>query len=75
MTVEAITSAALALPDASRAELVETLIRSLEESVAANHWPEWRAEIESRIDAYDRGEMKSYSREEVMQYLEEDTSK
>jgi putative addiction module component (TIGR02574 family) len=75
MTVEAITSAALALPDASRAELVEKLIQSLDESVSAKYWPEWQTEIEDRIAAYDRGEMKSYSREEVMQNLEDDTSK
>jgi len=63
MTIETITSAALALPPESRAELVETLLRSLDESVSVKFRAEWEAEIEDRIDAYDRGEMKAYSRE------------
>ena len=74
MTVETITSAALALPPESRAELVETLLRSLDESVSAKYWAEWEAEIDDRIAAFDRGEMKTYSREEVMRLLEEDSA-
>lgn len=74
MTIEAITSAALALPSESRAELAETLLRSLEDSISAKYWAEWEVEIERRITAYDRGEMKSYSREEVMRMLDEDAA-
>lgn len=74
MTIEAITSAALALPPESRAELVETLLRSLDDSVSAKYWPEWEVEIEDRIAAYDRGEMQSHSWEDVMRSLEEDAS-
>ncbi len=70
MTVESITSAALALPEESRAQLVETLLNSLDDSVSAKYWDEWKVEIAERIAAYDRGEMKSYSREEVMHCLE-----
>lgn len=73
MTMEAIASAALALPEESRAQLIETLIRSLDDSVSAKHWPEWKAEVADRLAAYDRGEAKSYSREEVMRYLDEDS--
>jgi putative addiction module component (TIGR02574 family) len=72
MTVEAITSAALALPHDARAELVETLMHSLDDSVSAKYWAEWEAEIDARIAAYDRGEMKAYSREEVTRVLDED---
>jgi putative addiction module component (TIGR02574 family) len=72
MTVEAITSAALALPEESRIELVETLLRSLNDSVSAKYWAEWEVEIADRIAAYDRGEMQSYSREEVMRFLDQD---
>ena len=74
MTIEAITSAALALPSESRAELAETLLRSLDDSDSAKYWAEWEVEIERRIAAYDRGEMKSYSREEVMRMLDEDAA-
>jgi len=74
MTIEAITSAALALPTESRAELAETLLRSLDDSHSAKYWAEWEVEIERRIAAYDRGEMKSYSREEVMRMLDEDAA-
>ena len=65
MSTEAITSAALALPPESRAELVDTLLRSLdpqENGIAEA----WAGEAADRIAAYERGEMKSLSREEVM---------
>jgi putative addiction module component (TIGR02574 family) len=75
MTIEAITSAALALPHETRAELVETLIRSLDDAEAAKYWAEWQVEIEARLAAYDRGEMKAHSREEVMRILQEDAAK
>jgi putative addiction module component (TIGR02574 family) len=74
MTIEAITSAALALPHESRAELAETLLRSLDDSVAAKYWAEWEVEIQSRIAAYDRGELHTYSREEAMRFLDEDAA-
>jgi putative addiction module component (TIGR02574 family) len=74
MTIETITAAALALPPESRAELAETLLRSLDDSMSVKYWAEWEAEIEDRIAAYERGEMPSYSREEVMRRLEEDVS-
>lgn len=66
MTVEAITAAALALPPEDRATLAETLIVSLDPSDALKYHAEWEAEIEDRINAYRRGEMKLIPREEVM---------
>ena len=68
MTTESITSAALALPPASRAELVDTLLRSLEsqEQEIAQAWAD---EAEDRLAAYDRGEIRSRTREEVSEAL------
>jgi len=72
MTVEVLTEAALALPPETRAELAETLLHSLDETTADRYWQQWEAEIDQRIAAFDRGEMKSYSREELEQFLEAD---
>ncbi|MFN0019382.1 MAG: addiction module protein [Pirellulaceae bacterium] len=66
MTTESITSAALALPPESRAELVDTLLRSLN-PLEAGFQKAWEDEAEDRLAAFDRGEMKSISREEVME--------
>jgi putative addiction module component (TIGR02574 family) len=33
---------------------------------------EWRAEIDRRLKAFERGEMETYSREEVMRELDAD---
>lgn len=71
MTVEAITSAALALPPESRAALAETLLASLDPPIELKYREEWEKEIEDRIDAYERGEMETVSREEVMRQLGE----
>lgn len=69
MTIESITSAALALPPESRAALVETLLASLETPLEIKHFAAWEQEIEDRIDAYERGELETVSREEVMRQL------
>jgi putative addiction module component (TIGR02574 family) len=74
MTAEAIATAALALPPESRAALAEALLSSLEPPIDIKYREEWEQEIEDRLDAYDRGEMKAYSREEVMRLLEEDAA-
>jgi putative addiction module component (TIGR02574 family) len=66
MTTEFITSAALALPPESRAELADTLLRSIEnQEIELQN--AWTAEIDDRLAAFDRGEMKTLSREEVME--------
>jgi putative addiction module component (TIGR02574 family) len=69
MTTEAITSAALALPPESRAALAEVLLASLDSPLEIKYRQEWEQEIEDRIDAYERGEMETVSREEVMRRL------
>lgn len=69
MSTEAITSAALALPPESRAVLAEVLLASLELPIETKYRQEWEKEIEDRIDAFERGEMETYSLEEVMREL------
>jgi putative addiction module component (TIGR02574 family) len=69
MTIESITSAALALPPESRAALAETLLASLETPLEITHRAAWEQEIEDRIDAYERGELETISREEIMRQL------
>ena len=67
MTTEAITAAALALPPKERATLAETLLGSLDfDWSEVAYAKEWQQEIEERIDAYERGEMKVFPIEEVM---------
>ncbi|MBF0282640.1 MAG: addiction module protein [Zetaproteobacteria bacterium] len=55
----------LALDAPSRAELVDELLASLDQPDQAIDTL-WAAEAESRIDAYDRGEIGSVSVHEVM---------
>jgi len=56
---------ALSLGAPKRAELVDELLASLDQPDQAID-ALWAEEAESRIDAYDRGEMKSVSVHEVM---------
>jgi len=56
---------ALSLDAPSRAELVDELLASLDRPDAEAD-ALWAEEAESRIDAYDRGEIKSVSVHEVM---------
>ena len=65
-TGKAITEAVLSLPYEVRAELVETIIESLHTEIDPAWKDAWVREAERRLKAYDRGEMKSYPREEVM---------
>lgn len=65
-TNKAITEAVLSLPYEARAELVETIIESLHAEIDPARKEAWVREAERRLEACDRGEMKSYTREEVM---------
>lgn len=47
-----------------RAELAESLLASIREPIA-NVEAAWADEIERRVAAYDRGEMKAYAAEDV----------
>jgi putative addiction module component (TIGR02574 family) len=66
--VEAIAQAALKLPAAERAVLIDQLLRSLDRPD-----PEidraWAGEVEARIDAIDRGEMALFDADAVLTEL------
>jgi putative addiction module component (TIGR02574 family) len=76
MTIEMITSAALALPPESRAVLAEALLDSLDPSDdiissddSTTFREEWEREIEDRIDAFERGEVQAIPLDEVMRSI------
>jgi putative addiction module component (TIGR02574 family) len=56
---------ARALSDEERARLALSLIESLEPAEAGDVEAAWRAEIEARLAAYDRGEVKAIPADEV----------
>ncbi len=51
-------------PD-ERAHLAEVLLESLHVTPMSEIETEWKREIESRVAAYDRGEVQTYSAEDV----------
>ena len=51
-------------PD-ERAHLAEVLLESLQDTSLVDIKTEWEREIESRVAAFDRGELPTYSAEEV----------
>jgi putative addiction module component (TIGR02574 family) len=65
-TAQQILKAALGLPAVDRAELIERLFRSFDASVDGHTDTPWSVEIESRIDAYDKGELAASPAEDVM---------
>lgn len=60
---------ALALPEADRADIAATLIRSLETETDADADAMWAAEIQRRLDAIDRGEVRLVPWDDVMREL------
>ncbi|HXD32031.1 MAG TPA: addiction module protein [Pyrinomonadaceae bacterium] len=58
----------LTLPDSERARLAEQLLESLEPQSEHNR-KVWAEEAESRIDAFERGELNAVSGEEVFARL------
>ena len=65
MTLKELEIQAKSLSPEDRASLAETLLESLQETPISEIEAAWDQEIESRIAAYDRGELKSISAEEV----------
>jgi hypothetical protein len=63
MTSTALVEQALALPHADSSYVAERLISSLEDERPLS--PDWRAEIERRVARRERGESRTYNREEV----------
>jgi putative addiction module component (TIGR02574 family) len=64
-----IVSDALLLPPRSRAKLAEQLLESLDDPKQKEIDRLWADEVENRIDAYERGELKVIPGEEVFRRL------
>ena len=60
---------ALSLPRRSRAKLAQQLLESLDDPKQREIDRLWADEAEDRIDAYERGELKSIPGEEVFRRL------
>lgn len=60
----------LALPVDERAELVDRILDSLGETPDKERLEKWATETESRLDAIDRGELKTRPGEEVLADLQ-----
>jgi putative addiction module component (TIGR02574 family) len=67
----AVVNDALELGPIDRAKLVEEIYRSLETEEEGRGMDVWAAEAESRIDAYDRGEIKTRPYDEVRKSLDQ----
>lgn len=65
MSQEQLFAAALALPPHSRVELADKLYESLDESASPAVDPQLLAELDRRMAAYERGEIKTYTHEEI----------
>jgi putative addiction module component (TIGR02574 family) len=64
-----IVSDALSLPPRSRAKLAEQLLESLDDPKQKEIDRLWADEVEDRIDAYERGELKVIPGQEVFRRL------
>ena len=64
-----VVSDALSLPPRSRAKLAEQLLESLDEPKQKEIDRLWADEVEDRIDAYERGELRAIPGQEVFRRL------
>jgi len=69
-TTEEILNQLLSLPVDTRARVAQRLLESLESADDTNRRL-WDAEIESRLDAYERGELQAVPGDEVLARLRE----
>ena len=69
-TSEEILNQLLSLPVDTRARVAQRLLESLESADGTNRRL-WDAEIESRLDAYERGELQAVPGDEVLARLRE----
>jgi putative addiction module component (TIGR02574 family) len=65
MTLKELEEQARALEPEDRAKLAEVLLESLRDAPLAQIEAAWAREIESRVAAYDRGELQTVSAEDV----------
>jgi len=65
MTLKELEDQAKALTPEDRASLAETLLESLWDGFVSEIEVAWDREIESRVAAYDRGELETISAEDV----------
>ena len=65
MTLKELEDQARALTPEERASLAEALLESLRDVSVAEIEAAWDREIESRVAAYDRGELETISAEDV----------
>jgi putative addiction module component (TIGR02574 family) len=63
---ERVLNDALALPPIERAELIQRLLQSFDESKDNHIDTAWTEEVESRIDAYEKGLLSASPAEEVL---------
>ena len=61
---------ALELPPLERAQLLEEIYRSLENAFVSDRTEKWAAEAESRIDAFENGEIGTRPYREVRESLD-----
>jgi putative addiction module component (TIGR02574 family) len=64
-----VVSEALSLPPRSRAKLAEQLLESLDDPKQKEIDRLWADEVEDRIDAYERGELKAIPGQQVFRRL------
>ena len=69
---EAVTDAALSLPDDDRATLAQTLIESLSETERQNIDEAWLAECENRLTAWRNGEIDTVEASDVFAVTDQD---
>ena len=61
---------ALSLPPSERAEIAERILSSLDLVSQQENDRLWAQEVEKRIDAYERGEIKAVPADEVFKRIE-----
>lgn len=64
--VEELAQRGMALPPADRSRLVDMLLISLHEEPLGDVEAAWDQEVEHRLAAYDRGELRAVDGEEVL---------
>ncbi len=71
VNTENVLNQALELSPIDRAELIERLLSSFDFPERDSVDSLWAGEVESRIDAFDRGELKSKSAKQVFQNIDQ----